>query len=71
MSPASGGASRHFHIRWSNGTLDAERFASGKEADEIAKRWVRRGEGYSIEEFDDSCEKCAEARHKFGRISGC
>jgi uncharacterized protein YjbJ (UPF0337 family) len=69
MSPASSSPSRHFHIRWSDGVLDDERFGSSKQADETAKRWARRGEAYTIEEFDESCEKCAEARRKFGSLS--
>jgi hypothetical protein len=66
--------SSHFHIRWSDGALDHEDFVSRKEADEAARHWVRRGETYSIEEFDDSCEQCAETRRKFGqtwRRSAC
>lgn len=58
--------SNHFHIRWGNGALDYEDFVSRKEADEAARRWVRRGEAYSIEEFNDSCEQCAETRRRLG-----
>lgn len=50
----------HFHIRWSGtGDLDYFPFNSRKEADESARLSARPNETYSIEAFDDSCEKCA------------
>ncbi|HEV2304343.1 MAG TPA: hypothetical protein VGR93_02390 [Candidatus Acidoferrales bacterium] len=59
MSPPIG-APVHFHIRWSGSAgLDFFRFSSREEADESAKMWVRGNEAYSIEEFGDSCERCA------------
>lgn len=50
----------HFHIRWSDGRLDFERFGSRGAAAESAERLVQRDETYSIEPFGDHCEKCAE-----------
>jgi hypothetical protein len=54
----------HFHIRWSGGELDYERFGSRQAAGESAKLLVRFGETYSVEEFDDSCNICAEILHR-------
>ena len=50
----------HFHIRWSSTSeLDYDCFASREEAGRSAEQLVRPNETYSVEEFDDSCEKCA------------
>lgn len=53
----------HFHFRWGGTTglndLDYERFASRDEAMGAANALARPGEIYSVEQFDDSCEKCA------------
>lgn len=48
----------HFHIQWSSGRLDWQRFDNLVEADESAKRLVRSNENYTIEEFSEICPRC-------------
>ena len=48
----------HFHIRWSEGKLDWERFSLRAEAEASATQLVRLNETYAIEEFDDKCAQC-------------
>ena len=51
----------HYHIRWSSGHLDWERFSTRAEAEKSARRLVREWESYSIERYDDeTCPKCSE-----------
>jgi hypothetical protein len=50
----------HFHIRWSNGKLDWERYASRVEAESGAKKLMQFGETYSIEEHGESCPQCPD-----------
>jgi hypothetical protein len=52
----------HFHIRWVMGDVartDWEAFASRDEAELIARRIANPSEIFAIDEFDDSCERCA------------
>ena len=50
-----------FHIRWSSGKLNWERFGRRAEAEEGAKQIVRLGETYTVEEFSDTgCPGCGE-----------
>jgi hypothetical protein len=52
---------RHFHIRWSQLTLDWERFDTREAAEERAEHLVRDGETYTVEAFDDgACDRCGE-----------
>jgi hypothetical protein len=52
----------HYHIRWSSGKLDWERFSTRVEAEANAKQLVRLGETYTVEEFSDtSCPRCRDA----------
>jgi hypothetical protein len=46
-------ARTHFHIRWSNISLYRERFDSREEAEAYAKRLVRQGETFTVEEHDE------------------
>ncbi len=48
----------HFHIRWSQLTLDWERFDTREEAEERAMQLIREGEFYTIETFDGTCVSC-------------
>lgn len=51
----------HYHIRWSGkDILDWERFGSRTEAEVRARELVRRGETYTIEEYDRSCPRCPD-----------
>jgi hypothetical protein len=49
----------HYHIRWSSSALDWEAFFSEHDADDSAKKLVRPGETYTIEQFNGDCPKCA------------
>lgn len=50
----------HHHIRWvSSGAVDWERHETRTQAEESAKQLSRKGEEYSIEEFDEACLECA------------
>jgi hypothetical protein len=44
--------------------LDWEPFETRAEAEAVAKQLVRYGETYKIEEFDESCARCAEVRRE-------
>jgi hypothetical protein len=56
---------KHYHIRWSTRpVLDWEPFETRAEAEAVAKQLVRYGETYKIEEFDESCARCAEVRRE-------
>lgn len=48
----------HFHIHWSSGAFEWERWDSRDEAEQRAKELAGPSEKYSIEQFDDSCEHC-------------
>jgi hypothetical protein len=50
----------HFHIRWSQLTLDWERFDTREAAEERAEYLVRDGETYTVEAFDGTCARCGE-----------
>lgn len=67
MAPATGppdSPGAHFHIRWSDGHLDYERFATAEHAAIAAHQLARPNEDYAIEGFDQSCEQCAELLRK-------
>jgi hypothetical protein len=52
----------HYHIRWSGKeSLDWESFGMREEAETGAKRLVRSGETYVIEEFGAECPRCRAA----------
>jgi hypothetical protein len=53
ISPAT-----HYHIRWSQLTLDWERFDTREEAEERAIQLVLEGEYYTIDAFDGTCAHC-------------
>jgi hypothetical protein len=56
-------AAAHFHIRWSSKEkLDWEPFRTAGEARSAAAGWVRDGETYVIEQADENCPRCAEAK---------
>lgn len=55
----------HFHIRWiteGSSIIDWEAFESRDKAESMAKRLITPCEGYAIDEFDDSCNRCAMFR---------
>jgi hypothetical protein len=52
----------HYHIQWSSGRLDWQRFDSCVGADEFAKEFVLSDETYTIEGFGADCPRCQSAR---------
>jgi hypothetical protein len=54
----------HFHIKWSGGALDWERFRTHVEAENAAELLVRSGEAYTIEQYGEQCPACAEVLTK-------
>jgi hypothetical protein len=51
----------HYHIRWSGvARLDWESFSTPAQADVSANQLMRRGETYTIEQYDQSCTRCRE-----------
>ena len=57
----------HFHIRWIIGgtsRTDWEAFESRDEAERMAKRLITPSETYQIDEFDNSCQRCAMFREE-------
>jgi hypothetical protein len=60
-----GNMAPHFHIRWiiaDRSRIDWEAFANRNEAENMAKRLASSMDTYAIEEFNDSCERCAMFR---------
>jgi len=56
----------HYHIRWSNSTLDWEAFPTSGEAADRAQQLVRLGESYIIEQADGDCQRCRSLPHLSG-----
>ena len=50
----------HYHIRWSSGKLDWERFGSQAEAESGSKKLMQYRETYRIEERGELCRRCPE-----------
>ncbi|HMK23795.1 MAG TPA: hypothetical protein VK466_15795 [Terriglobales bacterium] len=48
----------HYHIRWSDSSLDWKPFPTTEEATELAGQIKRRNENYIIVERADDCERC-------------
>jgi hypothetical protein len=48
----------HFHIRWSNSTVDWEAFGTEEEARTEAERLKLPNESYTIEELAGECQLC-------------
>jgi predicted RNA-binding protein with PUA domain len=48
----------HYHIRWSESSLDWEPFPTKEEATKLAERIKKRNESYTIVERDRNCERC-------------
>ena len=53
----------HYHIRWALiPLLDFESFNTRVEAEAGAELLARPGEKYTIEEQEDGCQRCRDAR---------
>jgi len=51
----------HYHVRWSSGKLDWERFNTRAEAEEGARRLIRQEGTYTVEEFSNTgCPPCRD-----------
>jgi hypothetical protein len=48
----------HYHIRWSDSSLDWEPFLTKEEATHLAGRIQKQNESYTIVERDGECERC-------------
>jgi hypothetical protein len=48
----------HYHICWSDSSLDWKPFPTKEEAAELAGQIKKRNEKYLIVERDDECERC-------------
>jgi hypothetical protein len=52
----------HYHIRWSRkAALDWESFGTQEEAEAAAGQLMCPGETYTIEEHDETCQRCRDA----------
>ena len=54
----------HYHICWSNSSLDWKPFPTKEEATIVAKSIKKPNENYIIVERDDDCERCEEFKSK-------
>ena len=54
----------HYHILWSNSSLDWKPFSTKEEATKVAGQIKKRNESFVIVERDDECERCKEWRSK-------
>lgn len=48
----------HYHILWSNSSLDWKPFPTREEATMLAARIKKPNESFSVLECDDKCERC-------------
>jgi hypothetical protein len=48
----------HYHIRWSDSSLDWKPFPTKEEAKILAGEIKKRNESFVIVERDDECERC-------------
>ena len=54
----------HYHICWSDSSLDWKPFQTKQEATEVAQLIKKRIESYTIVERDTECERCREFNSK-------
>lgn len=52
----------HFHIHWSSGALDWERFSTALEAEVSAQQLACDDETYTVEEYGEDCPRCIGLR---------
>ena len=50
----------HYHIRWSNASVDWKPFLTEGDATELAGKIKKPNESYIIVERDNACERCKE-----------
>jgi hypothetical protein len=54
----------HYHILWSNSTLDWKPFATKEDAQEIAEAINKRNESYTVVDRGADCERCKAFREQ-------
>ena len=54
----------HYHIRWSDSSLDWKPFPTEEEATKLAGQITKPNESYIIVEFDDECQRCKAFKSK-------
>ena len=54
----------HYHICWSDSSLDWKAFPTKEEAAELAEQIKKTTESYIIVERDDECDRCKAFRSK-------
>jgi hypothetical protein len=55
----------HYHIRWSESTIDWERFSTREDAEQAARQLARPGEGFTIEPVEgETCMQCPKVRKR-------
>ena len=54
----------HYHIRWSNSSIDWKPFPTKEEASQQARQIKKPNESYTIVERDDECERCKVFKSK-------
>jgi hypothetical protein len=58
----------HYHIRWSSGALDWERFITPADAEAGAKQLALPNERYTIEEHGEECSRCGALMKDCGAL---
>lgn len=54
----------HYHICWSDSSLDWKAFSTKEEATKLARKFKKPNERFVIVERDDECERCKEFKSK-------
>jgi len=54
----------HYHICWSDSSLDWKAFPTKEDATKLARKIKKPDERYIIVERDDECQRCKEFKSK-------
>jgi len=54
----------HYHIRWSDSSIDWKRCSTKEEAKQLARGIKKPSETYTIVERDEECERCKDFESK-------
>ena len=57
----------HYHIRWSDSSLDWQPCPTKEEAAKLAGQIKKPNESYTIVECDDECQRCKEFKSQSKR----
>ena len=66
MDSESNRSAIHYHIRWSDSSLDWKPFPTEEEATTLASLVKKPNESFSVVERDDECERCKVFRSTLG-----